>query len=215
MIIIELDGLPGSGKSTTVNEAIQTLNKSFLLRSELLKWPLPKKSFRFLALKLRIWANLFVHFALIKMPQKTTYFRRLVDLLLRIYFFCYNEPDDKTLLLDEGIVQYLSSLAYDKSIFLHFGLNRLIKRVFRDFNITVVYCIIPLTESAKRIKNRNRPGDRYNVENEDRQSYLLQKKKDNIEAILKLFPGKVYEMNMTMNQNENAETLAGILAEHA
>lgn len=214
MKIIELVGLPGCGKSTLIENALSNTDRPYVQRNELIGMPVSSRERKSRKNRIRQISVLFFLYLKSRKKQEKKYYSRLLNLLDRLY--CYQKKDnDAVLLLEEGIFQYLSSLAFDEDIAVGPGLERMIKEIISDFDIVIVDCIIPVRESAKRIRNRNKKGDRYNIVDGAVQEKLLQIKRDNIDKLLKYHKGKTYTLDLTGSVEKNTRELVGILEENS
>lgn len=210
MLIIELIGLPGSGKSTVIEQSLQMTSQKLVLRDDLLNDTVSRCSFRE---KIRRTHDKLIISSLYFFSEKSQgkkYYDRLTALLDHLYSY-KEKNNDSVLLLEEGFVQYLSSLAYDKDLSVSFFLARLIRRVFRDFVIILVDCQISVDESIRRIKARHKTGDRYNISDETHQRYLLEKKLCNLKKVVKYYGSIKYTMDMTNRPEMNALFLVKLI----
>lgn len=211
MRIIELVGLPGCGKSTIIDYASKRSREKFVQRNELLYNTGSHNDKQGIWRRFRDKTLLGIHYFLYGKEQDKKYYSRLINLLNSLY--CAN-ISDAVLVLEEGFIQYLSSLSYDHDLYISKTLKCLIKRFFNDFDIIVVSCTVPVYESASRIRKRKKRGDRYYIEDEEQQIKLLTKKQENINTLLAFFPGKTYTMDMTRNPEDNAKLLTEIMEEN-
>ena len=214
MKIIEFTGLPGCGKSTVIDMAVTEKEHQYILRDQLLSEVIPRKWIKqhIILFCLRVVLTLYSFQCM--MPKKRKYSARLENLLKHLYYY-KSKHNDKLLILEEGIVQYITSFAYDTVLRDDFWMKMLIKHLFRSFDIVVVNCNVPIEESARRIKERNKKGDRYNIDDEFRQKKLLEIKQKNIEYIMQYFNGTTYQMDMSNEPSLNAVALTKILEENS
>ncbi len=212
-MIIELCGLPGGGK-TTVVEGLRSKGISFLTRKELL----------------RTGKHTYIDHFLFYITRRGKKRKRLKAILA--YAACYrhstrkyiykllalsealDENRDKDIIMDEGLVQLITSVPYDSSIrpdTLDLIWDSLFKDIADDYHI--VYCDIDIKSAEKRILGRGRKDDRYRKAAQSRREELLGIKKKNIELVrdaLKDRLAGVYSINMRDAPEVNTEKLSRI-----
>ncbi|MFL2095833.1 hypothetical protein [Marinilactibacillus psychrotolerans] len=178
-LLVEFNGIPGSGKTTTVNELVQTL-KSRKLKvltledvyfykekntfSKLLTTFKALLSYKILKSNYMIFKFLFYFsFNL----SRLLFALRLVKLnyqLLRVY---ENENCD-LIVLEEGIIQYTANIPHIDSFDKLTILNDLLLNMLRPYNnILLINCDIDLKESVRRIYKRGLKNRRFDVMKED------------------------------------------------
>ena len=196
-MIIELCGLPGCGKTTLANELIRYINDNELLTDVFDRQKLLKRNNYFRRVIRRFNQRLYKFFlngknrknldliyktAMHDSLAESKYIFRLMEISRAI-----NKNTNNNYVLDEGIIQYISSLSYKKSILDNENTNTLLSTLLphrEDYYI--IYCSLPVEQTIKHLKKRNRKQkhDRYNIEDTELQQKLLDIKKQNIEIIL-------------------------------
>lgn len=216
-MIIELCGLPGCGKSTLSKELLriwrgEAEGETVYDREDVLKKNLALRAMdRVLFDK---WSG-GQRKELIKIIYKNAkhdsdwerrYVHRLLELTEGIRRKC-----NENIFLDEGLIQYITSLSYVNPLMPGDELECLIERVFPDnIDYYVVNCEIPVEIAMKRVKQRNRKNDRYNVDIADMQKELMNVKKENICVLLEsraLKRIKVINIGMMDKADKNAESV--------
>ena len=186
-LIIEFVGLPGCGKSTVVESILPILQneKVIITRSDfsrtigiMRRYPilapfvtmyyLTKPKYR------ELKSNLF-RFAL-QFPIKKQGLIYVVYVIVLYELIQKNINRSKIIILDEGIIQFLSSIPHDISIDNNILLHNLVlnlKSVLGYF--LFVECDLSIETVIERIKKRNRQ-DRFSHDNNNIRSLLLTKK---------------------------------------
>ena len=217
---IELVGLPGCGKSTLVKSIMETLSKdkklvvlnrksfssiiNFMWKN---RWSIP-----FIALyKLLFSCHLKLKMSLIRYMSR--YEVNSLSVIYAIYiidiysFVKKNNHKNIIILLDEGIIQFLSSIAHNIKIENNSDMLGLYS-CLRDLieNSVYVRCNIPLDMVVQRIKIRNR-NDRFACSNT--LTDLLKVKQDNINYLVEILTSKscIVEIDMMKSIEYNKETL--------
>ena len=196
MKIIELIGLPGAGKTTLINSVMsnRTFSATIVTRSDLFKSKLPRLWLKQYLLRLLLYVKLHYITRKSNMMQQNTYINRLIKLL--VYFSYYEKKkNDYVLLLDEGIIQYITSLEYEHSLpkeILPFAKTLLI-----HYRPVIIDCQIPLDTVEERIRSREKTGDRYYLSDDDSVRKLLQQKRDNLDFVITSYSTPNYTFNMT------------------
>lgn len=209
MIIIELVGLPGCGKSTIIDIARGKRKDLFITRRDLFGIKIPYIWLKQYSIKRRLWNDLRDIYRKTNMMKKKFYFERLIQLILYLTY-CSESNPNSVILLEEGIVQYFSSLAYETD--LDINLTKVINEQLSTFNPIVIDCKIPVEIACKRINTRKKSGDRYMIDNIAFQHKIMIQKRKNLDYILNLFNGLRFELDMEKNMEELANDLI-IIAE--
>lgn len=223
MTIIELCGTPGCGKSTT----LKAFKKKYPdLAAKLLDYKSiypPTAMLRGFSKRLNMFrVKLFgmLPFVLSK-EEKTIYsFMRENDDKNCLYIaktigiykgLKNNFSSSKTLVLDEGIIQHLSSGAYERSLT---GIKSLVP-VFESLqNVNYVCIRFSCDEEnvVKRIAGRHN-GKRYDIADKKRLLQLLYIKNTNIDQLIEMSCFKVRSLDTQKSPEENAEAIAEIIKE--
>lgn len=217
IMIIELCGLPGCGKSTLFKELKKKWKEEgekepIYGREEVLKRNLAIRALdRVLFDKYSVGERkelirIINDNARHDSDWERRYIHRLLELTEGI-----RRMEGKNLILDEGLIQYITSLAYGSHLVAGEGLDNLIKKVFpKNVEYYIINCNIPVETSIERVRERNRKNDRYDVGNEETRKKLMSVKKENIDILLnsKVLKNKnILNLNMTDASDKNAETV--------
>ena len=194
MVIIEFCGVPGCGKSTTVDKL-----KDILL----------KKSTKVIDRKyldreyLSNNVNINYYLSLLSIKQKRNiknvmmclekysdnyYYKKAALLLLALN---KNKSDNFVCVLDEGFIQYLSSIFFDEEIDKEIDVSDFFEYIKECFDWRIIHCECDVATAGNRIMSRNRTGDRYLNNSPELQVKLLKMKQDNISFLLTKVPGLV------------------------
>ena len=218
MKIIEFCGLPGCGKTTICERLIE----NFKVCSSNTNVYCRKDVYFF---KRRIWDSylisrctpMFFKFYkilnnFIKEYRKGN--KRYIDRIYRLYVKLYKisiHYSDSIVILDEGIVQHITSLAHQQKIVNSVSFVRLVDFLFSNFEITVINCCIDMNETIRRIKKRNNENDRFNLSDVDEIKKILNIKNNNINIILEQFHGIRYDLDMNCSVEEIYNELLKLL----
>lgn len=205
-MIVELFGLPGSGKTTFVSEfcKIQMDFKNYGTISFIGNSKYNKYKYVFLCFKPKIFLSLFLLIYSISGKKSSIRVKmkdRLISLLYVIYILDIVFYKNEKFILDEGLVQALSAfyIGFDfKENILY-----IIKKMINRKKYVFCRCNLSFEESLNRMHNRNRKTA--NIDFMDRNELLkfmtdLSKKN---EAIVNIFSEGYSLENIEMyNQNE-------------
>lgn len=209
MTIIELCGLPGCGKSTLCGNIMEELKlhdvDNVYGRNDVMRYRYG--FFSKILNRLRLYrCSPFILHKLIKaytidITSDPRYVKRLVRLFAGLNKLSEDNNVD-VVLLDEGIVEHVVSLAYGVKILDNETLQELMKLMFTSYNVIVINCHIDIDESIRRIKTRNKKNARYDYANSDDIKRLFEFKKNNIDTVLNHFHGKRIDLDMNASQDE-------------
>lgn len=221
MILVEMYGCPGSGKTTISNAVIEKLrlqgykiadtkniyysgnlrNYKILL---LLKIILDRKNWRLYSLIFKVGLKYGVNFENLK------YIGYLMILSYQLTAaFKFQRYD--VIFLDEGMVQYVSSLMHTKQIIVDKNLENLINEIlFKIGNIYLINCVLDLKINIQRLRSRgNKKVTRFiRVDDDQLLLSMLRIKRKNLDSLAKLFSkSPVLEIDMMELENINTETV--------
>jgi len=111
-------------------------------------------------------------------------------------------------ILDEGFIQHIASLTLDNRINDNDHLDALISHLLSRFDTSIIYSYTEIDINISRIKERNRKGDRFNLDNECEIREKLLIMQHNIDLIYRLFKGKKCNMDMSLPVNDLVSSLA-------
>jgi nucleoside-triphosphatase THEP1 len=168
-LIVELNGLPGSGKTTVIDLLFERLQKTGICVAKRKGIYQPQKSkfrrlFRLIqygGIRLPLFLSIF--FLSIK-PFRTSrykYFNKLIYYYL-MYMQCIEEGKYDIILVDEGIIQYINATIHPDSL----KNTAIIKKIINTLNdegmnYFVVDCLSDEVISCERILERKRNTSRF------------------------------------------------------
>jgi hypothetical protein len=224
MKIYEFNGLPGSGKSTLCDALhAKLLEKKIKLghRNDLYRdIYLPKRNrvliealfgYQNIGINLRIVLMAF-RYGISKSRLKWAWGLILLNHLIQkaIETRLYD-----ILILDEGIVQYLTSIPHDKPFVNRASERKLLNLLsdrFRDHLFTI-NCNITESVNIARLKSRGNPLSRFDrLDEEDLREKLRVKKKNLSYVIENICFTDLIELNMDHDVTQNLELLIGKIA---
>lgn len=211
-MIVELCGLPGTGKSTLaddISKKIGVKNRTSLLQLDHMlnfKWKVVKHSSK-------DWILTEEEKKLYRLScEYTNHDSLYIYRLLNIYRSIKKHNIKDVYILEEGPIQYLSSIAYDTNLVETALLNQAVNIMTKHERV-VILCECPMDIIVSRIRNRHKKSDRYNFDDTAKMKKLLQLKKENIAFLLKHYNGSVYYLDMTKLVSDNLNRLIQILRE--
>ena len=216
MIYYELYGLPGAGKTTVTSSLVDKLKAdgykvaerkdvyhrrglklgSISAYLEMLFHPSEYKLF---------WFYLMLY---LKCRQKNLYhFEQLLFYSHQI-LMTNKEGEYDMMFLDEGVIQFISSLFYLEDCPIENQIGRISKYFSGRINITPIFCSVDIHESMKRIKERpyfQKARFSHSVGTE-KLEMALRHKIHNLKVIASYFPNH-YEINMADTVQQNVDLL--------
>ena len=190
MIIVEFCGLPGAGKTTLCDKvesecaalgySVKNLHtrkaadslakkvKKAVLRNKYTNWQ-GNREFK----------SLLDSFSSGYTDDRTAAW---IDRLLEMNYLIHNSNDLDIALFDEGFIQLISSICFDKPVKTNDSLFECVQNIISEFDYVIVNCQIPVKESYDRVIKRNRLNDRY-VGKYDEVTALYTMKDNNVRAI--------------------------------
>ncbi len=217
MQIVELSGLPGCGKSTLLALVKQRFEKEgyqvYTFEEIMKDGPLFRGaflSFQIQRIKPSIRNNvdrIQRFYSDFPYDKKREYFMRtLLELYARLLVVC-GKKAKAVVLLDEGILQYLSSIPYDVLIDEKLLTKDQVRKLISCIDkYVIVDCRVPLEEDIRRLKARNRENDRYCRLDEEQLLRTLNVKQENLDYLRSsLTTQDSFTISMTESPEENTE----------
>ena len=193
IVVYEFAGLSGCGKTTLCNEVISSIpEKKIITRQMVLKCiggNGRKKAIEFLmnfSFRNRDFMKLLKEISL--SYGKDSYYGfyfllALYVIIKKISFF----KKDSVVILEEGFVQNITSLAHTGELVKDEKLDSLVAMINDRYSVKVIKCNLDETESLKRIRKRAAK-DRLNaIESDDELLIALKQKSVNIERAVQYF----------------------------
>lgn len=178
-MIIEFNGLPGTGKTTIANHLYELLKDRYNIYFKcILEESRLKRYFSYLfdgSLHLYYLAVLYVIKSTDSYTKEKLKIASLLVAYYRMYkYFLKNEKRNDILLIDQGIIQALVSINFFDKIK---GTNE-IDKIFKflnkkDISFSLVCCRCNAELSKQRIKQRNLHGGRLDNSKEDERKGIL------------------------------------------
>ncbi|MCL2050610.1 MAG: AAA family ATPase [Lachnospiraceae bacterium] len=226
MIIVELYGTPGCGKTTLYQQVIGKLNaKPYVLANHQLmvdfqldnfprRFGVPRilKEYKHYLLFLSILLSL-ISYGISKERIKFTKV---------LFVFCYRllklgqARKYDVIFFEEGLCQMISSIAHDQKIKNNFIDKMLMKQIKKAFPaVKLIELNITAEENIKRLRKRNREKSRFDRVPDDHDlAKLLKTKQDNLNQIAKAIADKAgLSLDMAADSEINSDLLAGFIAD--
>lgn len=189
MVLIEMCGCPGCGKSTLMEEVIKILlqeGKSVLTEKELHKNSkisslLSKCGLLFSLSNVRLKMRLFSYWASCGFGLHSF---RYVIRVLEVDKYVRSGYNTDFLFLDEGAIQHLTSVSHEKKVVISKELTNLVFQRLYCKNAIVLNCTLPFDRNVERLLKRQRKGDRFIKVSDQETIEALKIKKNNIESVL-------------------------------
>ena len=223
---IEFCGLPGCGKSYTINKLITTIppetkvlnlssakkNNNYILLQKLtgIKRRLKILSPTVKAEKRAMDSYIINH----PIDDRTAVFYRL--LLEELLDIKKKSPIYDLTFGNEGIIQSMSSLSNDSLLDSEFDfVINTIDEYFYEKNQTIIFhCITNRETNIQRIKSRNRINDRFLLSNNDAINSMLNTKEHNIKYILNRLNNVRIEVIDITNSEKAIQIIKKVLKEY-
>lgn len=220
MTIIELCGTPGCGKSTTFKAfknkypaLVGTLGDfkniyppSALLRGIVKRWYFVKT--KYLTFLLNKEEKKIGRFMAENEDKKGLYFAKTLAIYNGIK---RNAGSKKTVLLDEGIIQHLSSASFSKQICALKELDSVFMSL-RDVKYICIRFQCDQELTAERIAHRHN-GKRYDIADKAQLLKALAIKDNNIDELLSRSGFEVKYIDTKNTPEDNAQIIAGVIEE--
>ena len=212
MTIIEFYGKPGVGKSTVCDELEKKLSINYKVVN-LQKFKSPQKFLKKLFFYFRVYSNyriiILLSYLLKYSQMYTNSFNNIywINRIMVLNFLIKQEvskQNNEIILLDEGIIQFLTSLAHGIKI----SEKKIITKICNYFNDTypkktiLIKCEIKLEDNILRLKKRNRINDRFIFSDINEMKKQLNIKENNLDFISSLFKcDKKVILNLEKDKN--------------
>ena len=147
------------------------------------------------------------------MANKKLYYKRLIQLIVYLDYK-KKKIEDPVFILDEGIVQYVSSLAFEDKIVFKSGLKRLVRKIVKEYNPIIINYQISVETAYNRIMSRGKVNDRYYNNDPDHAKRLLIVKRQNIDLIINEFIDQFETVDLTDPSVDPSELLVNTLGNY-
>ena len=218
LMVIELYGCPGVGKSTVVKSVEKILEQNgvpFFNYYDIFYDGTNSTMHRIFSYILAIITpqNINVNIHILKACLQLKCHLKYAVYLMYLYKRIKDaeRKDDRIILLDEGIIQFISSMSHEKKISQYPVVISLIDSILHSgIKVKAVECKLPLKDNLYRLTNREQKS-RFLKSNDQNTIYnLLVKKKDNVDFVASHFE-IIASLDMTKSINENVTYLFGLI----
>ncbi|MBF0705389.1 hypothetical protein IQ283_02135 [Alkalihalobacillus hwajinpoensis] len=225
-LVVELNGIPGSGKTSTVKELFHNLEKrglKVLILRDVYFYKEKKTSSKLLVTLKAIFSftllknNMLTIKFLLLFPfnlSRLLFALRLIKLnyqLLRVY----ESENCDIILLEEGLLQYTANIPHVDSFDNKTTLNKLLKNMtFPYKNMLLINCDLNLKESVKRIYNRGLKNRRFDVMEEQELLTGLKKNQEFFGYMREICKHKdSISLNMSCELNYNVDIVVNKISQ--
>ena len=209
MKIIELNGLPGCGKSTLHRELIRVLKRdSIITLKDIIELRSQNKiqnfinlfkillNFKFIIFNIKVIKFSFeykISFDNFIFAARLMKFNGNLNYLVK----CYS---NKIAILDEGYIQYITSIPHNKEVIKSKNLEEIVNYILRNYTINFIHCEIDEKTNYTRLNNRNFSGSRFDTLPKHQLIEILKVKHKNICTIRSLVDIKEKGINVDMSE---------------
>jgi thymidylate kinase len=191
MIYVEMCGSPGSGKSTLVERIVKELKfagktvlteKDLHIKSKLLSLInklvllISPKDFKLKKELIKYW---------LQFGFRLHSFRYLIR-ILEVKQYIYSRKKLDFLVLDEGIVQHLTSIGHGNKINISYSLINHLKNSIYNDNSILIKCDLSINLIKERLIKRQKANDRFIKSDDLKMTNIIKLKIENIDYILEL-----------------------------
>jgi gluconate kinase len=199
MNIIEFNGLPGCGKSTICNEVLKKFSKDKIISLDdvinLNSENRIKNMFNLI--KILINLKLFgFNIRIIKFSlrfgfdyTRLIFAARLIKFNGNLHYYSKEYPE-KIVILEEGYIQYLTSIPHNFEVVITKELKDIVKYVKANYNLTYIHCEIDDETNYNRLSNRNFTASRFDALSKKELEEILKIKYKNICTFRSLMDNK-------------------------
>lgn len=221
MMIIEINGLPGIGK-TTVAKALGSIleenKRKCIYRYE------TQKSFVERYIGYLFDGSIPLYFLLskyVKTFENDRMNRIRIASTVVFYYRMYRDFEkkhlDEIMIIDQGIVQALISIAYASAIPSFFELEAIIEYIEKKVHFLRIDCINAISISNDRIITRNTSAGRLDVLKEEKRVSVLEIQKHNFKVVRavsdRISANLLTPIDTQSRPEVNAELIVGVLRE--
>ena len=204
MKILEFAGVPGIGKSTLCHQLQNALTQKGYTVINLQRY-LPGNTFiQKVYRKYKyhmIWhapinRKMVMTFRQLNFPVDSAHREWMERILLVNYQLHMNGVTYDYILMDEGMIQFITSLYHNRELQDPESVKPFIQALCPEYlqNTEIIYMTLNMTAVCERLKNRNRAGDRFVMEDQQQMRENLEKKRKNIEFTLNASKIPVYHL---------------------
>ncbi len=173
--LIEFNGLPGCGKTTTVDELIkifQSVQVNAATLDDVYFYKEKNKFSKLITLLLAVFSikEFNINFSIIRYFLKFNFTIERFIYMLRLIKVYYQirkvmmSGSYNVIILEEGIIQYIASISHIDNIKDEDMLKELVEKIFRKFRrVLCVNCELDISEVIKRIRQRNLCNRRFDI----------------------------------------------------
>lgn len=213
MLILELSGLPGCGKSTLIDSVVEKLSDPKIriaTRNDVYYFNCKNKDKKSALFKTFLKLNNYrIYREILKINRK--YSKRMKCLKYAFQFMMLISQIQETeksnkydiAILDEGIIQYFSAQADDTTFTDNKRIQLLLEMICKKIrNWTVVKCDVDVDVAIKRIKGRKVSSNRFSASKSNEVLHkLLMDRNKNLEHLYSYKCDNILNMNNALSEN--------------
>ena len=225
--IIEFYGLPGVGKSTICDLLEEKLNltgykviniqkqkKCITIQDKINKAILTLKSFAFID-NIKLYKILNNYKRVYGKNELSDYWIRRIIVTNYLLKKEIKRSTYDYILLDEGIVQFITSIVHDEVIKNDIYTDEICKNISNVYSnyTTVIHCNLDYKNIIGRLKKRNKKNDRFIFTDEDMMLKVLKKKEKNLDTIShKILFNEYIDLNLEDKLDLNCQKIMNRIA---
>ena len=204
MKILEFTGAPGIGKSTLcqqlenvlIQQGYKVINLQRYLPGDTFHQKVYRKYRYHMIWHAPINRNMVTAFRNLNFPMDSVHREWMERILFVNYQLHMNGEAYDYILMDEGMIQFITSLYHTKELQDAESVKPLILALCPEYlqNTKIIYMTLNLLEVCQRLKHRNRAGDRFVMENQQQMIQNLEKKLKNIDFAIDASGIPVYHL---------------------
>jgi len=215
MLLIEMSGLPGSGKTTLIEKILEHNEFKQAVTKEVINYKLDKKRkngrIKIFLVAFFSRGNLILNLLIV---LYTLNYKIKIDRLKFAYYFIeyhylYHletlDEKNKIILIDEGLLQLITSIPHDVLIKKNRVYNSLIKSLRKKYhNMVFINCDIEKKIAFERINKRSEKNHRFDGKDAEGLKKLLNIKEKNIISVREIFQKKKNGISINMLNSEKS-----------
>jgi len=211
MRVIELSGLPGCGKTTLVEGIIRNFEGCRILTRYDIRSKETKRGKRFLEMICSFFdlrhlkTNAFITYYFFSYKTSLERLRFMIRFIIfnKTLLMQIKKKEADYLILDEGIIQLVTSIPHEQIIIENKAFIKLIKHLKKLYAGTLfLNCMIDNEKSIAQIRHRNSKNNRFDRMPNEKLKRTIETKSMNLALVQKLFKEDLQTFDVDMKEYE-------------